>query len=320
MRVLILVITFLYSACSLLAQQSVVPIMSLDTAFIKTGERTTLNISIEYRVDAGELNIQWPVLRDTIPSHIEILEATKVDTQLVDAKEDPYLFVQRCELQITSFDTGYLPIHPLVFMVNGDSVLSNAVLLSVTEPAINAEEDFMDIKPIETVELSFMDWLRENGVLITVVLLALVIVFAAARILGRQKKKAEMNIKISAPEIIIPAHIIALQQIEELNKDGLWQQGKFKVYHSRLNQILREYLENRYGINAMEETTNQILRSLDRIGLESIQKSKLKSCLVLADLVKFAKERPLAQENETAMFNVREFVQLTAETENDHKA
>jgi len=188
-------------------------------------------------------------------------------------------------------------------------------LLLVKEPQIDESQDFMDIKPVEEVELSFMDWLRTNGMLLGLSLLALVFIVFLVRFLSKRQKldKAEGTV-VPVPEKI-PAHIIALTQIEALNKDGLWQQGKVKVYHSRLNQILREYLENRYGIMAMEETTNQILRSLDRIGLESTQKSKLRSCLVLSDLVKFAKEKPLAQENETAMFNVREFVQLTAETE-----
>ena len=314
MKAFLIHIALVFSVLHLAAQSETVAVMALDTTEILIGEPVKLTVEVEYRVDGEIMRIDWPSLKDTLPSKIEILLVSKIDTALFDKQVDPYLFVQRCELQITSFDTGYLPIHPLLFRVNGDSLLSNAVLLHVSEPLVDETADFMDIKPIEEVKLSFMDWLRNNWMWLSLLPVAALLGYFIIRKI-RQKNTEDTALRAPEPEPTIPAHVLALQEIERLSKEGLWQQGKFKIYHSRLNTILREYLENRYGIHAMEETTSQIIRSLDRIGLDVPQKAKLRSCLVLADLVKFAKEKPLAQENETALINVREFVELTASRE-----
>jgi hypothetical protein len=57
----------------------------------------------------------------------------------------------------------------------------------------------------------------------------------------------------------IPAHVIAYEKLEKLKSEKLWQEGKLKAYHSLLTDILREYIENRFKIQALEQTTDEIL-------------------------------------------------------------
>jgi hypothetical protein len=87
------------------------------------------------------------------------------------------------------------------------------------------------------------------------------------------------------------------------------------LYHSRLTDILREYIENRFKIQAMEQTTDEILFGFRNAAVDEESKHKLKQVLSLADLVKFAKEQPLPNENESSLSNVYDFIHGTKREE-----
>jgi hypothetical protein len=128
----------------------------------------------------------------------------------------------------------------------------------------------------------------------------------------RRKKRDEPIIRKIRPSE--PAHIIALRDLDKLKSEKIWQQDKIKLYYTRLTEILRVYIENRYGILAMEQTSNETLQSLLESGFNDNNLfEKLKEILLLADLAKFAKAKPLASENETAMLSSYIFVNETKE-------
>jgi len=62
-----------------------------------------------------------------------------------------------------------------------------------------------------------------------------------------------------------PAHEIAFEQLALLKEKKLWQQGLIKQYYSEATEIFRRYLENRYAMQAMEETTDEILAGLRKL-------------------------------------------------------
>jgi len=111
--------------------------------------------------------------------------------------------------------------------------------------------------------------------------------------------------------IIEPAHIIAQRKLQALKSEQLWQNGAIKEYQSQLTFIVREYLENRYGISALESTTYEILGDLKPIHLSEDWKGKLREMLELADLVKFAKAEPAESTHEKLMGYAIEFVEKT---------
>ena len=88
-----------------------------------------------------------------------------------------------------------------------------------------------------------------------------------------------------------------------------------KQYHSKLTDILREYLENRFKIQALEQTTEEILFGMRNVAVDEESKAKLKRILILADLVKFAKEHPLPNENELSLNNTYDFINGTKREE-----
>jgi len=110
---------------------------------------------------------------------------------------------------------------------------------------------------------------------------------------------------------IIPAHITALAALQKLKEEAIWKEGFYKEFYSILSEILREYLEKRYGLFALELTTDEIIVTLKSVSIDSDSKSRLKQVLFLSDMVKFAKEIPIAPENEQSINNAILFVEST---------
>ena len=97
----------------------------------------------------------------------------------------------------------------------------------------------------------------------------------------------------------------------KLKEEKLWQQGQVKEYQSRLTYIIREYLENRYEVPALESTTEEIQRSLKQVDFDSSWKDKLSNILQVADLVKFAKAKPPVDFHDQVWKEAEDFVLAT---------
>ena len=108
-----------------------------------------------------------------------------------------------------------------------------------------------------------------------------------------------------------PAHEIALEGLHRIESEKLWQQGFTKKYYSELTEIIRQYIERRFSINAMEQTTDEILLHFDATLIAADIKEKLGFILRQADMVKFAKALPFPIENENSMAFAYEFIHVT---------
>ena len=104
---------------------------------------------------------------------------------------------------------------------------------------------------------------------------------------------------------------MALSKLHELRDKKLWQQDAYKQYHIELSDVVREYLEKRYVIKTHEKTSEEIFAALKYMDITEENRNKLRQILLLADLVKFAKERPLPHENEQSIDNAISFVTQT---------
>lgn len=136
--------------------------------------------------------------------------------------------------------------------------------------------------------------------------------------LYRYLTREEEEIIEEEPEIILPAHVIALQKLEQIKAEELWQKGEVKEYHTRLTRTLREYLENRYKMQALESTTGQINEELRRRSeVSESWRSKLRDLLQVADLVKFAKAEPAEVFHTRVLNEAIAFVEETREAEEE---
>ena len=134
------------------------------------------------------------------------------------------------------------------------------------------------------------------------------------------RRQAELN-RVLIEKPIAPADYHALKRIRKIEKEQLWKHGKEKVYQSDLTYMIREYLENRYEIKALESTTEEIKKSL-KGEVSQTQEGELIEILQIADLVKFAKAQPSEDINESFLQRAKSFVNSTKieDTEFDESA
>ena len=117
-----------------------------------------------------------------------------------------------------------------------------------------------------------------------------------------------MRILKSTPKI--PPHEVAMKEIERIKADKNWQKGNLKEYYTELTDVIRIYINNRFGFNAMEKTSAEIIDFLQEEGnKESVE--ELKQLFETADLVKFAKFAPLLNENDMNLVTAIDFINQT---------
>ena len=240
---------------------------------------------------------------------IEVIEVGTMDTV---AKSGEYILEQN--IILTSFDSGYywLPKIPVNFIQsNGEAGQAMTRELPLTVNTIEIQSDSVELAPIKPIieePLKFRDALPFLIGLAIIAFLGGLIYYFVRR---RKLKEAEPE-----PEIKRPAHEIAEEKLEALKAAKLWQQGKVKEYQSELTYIVREYLENRFEINALENTTYEIMRQLkSHKDIKADWSIKLRKMLETADLVKFAKAEPPIDIHAEVMENAYAFVRQTKKIE-----
>lgn len=105
----------------------------------------------------------------------------------------------------------------------------------------------------------------------------------------KNRKTVEIEQEVIIPER--PAHELALEALDALKAKGLWEKGDFKTYQSELTHIIRTYLGKRYKINALGNTTEEILTELKKTDFNNNLRSSVARILQMADLIKFAKAK-----------------------------
>ena len=169
-----------------------------------------------------------------------------------------------------------------------------------------------DLKPQKTLELRFAEFGGYLGIALAVALLLAGVIYLLVRYLHKRGKRISDLFKPAPP---VPAHIVAIEALEKLRNEKLWQNNKHKQYYSGLSDILRTYLAGRFEVGAMEMTTDEIADALREVDIEQKSKMDLLSVLRDADLVKFAKATPEASENELAYDKAFYFVENTKPVE-----
>jgi hypothetical protein len=274
-----------------------------DSTFIKIGEQIHLELILS---QPKSIDVSWTVIPDTL-SKLEIISKGKIDT--ISATDSSFL-VRRQILTVTSFDSGFYVVPPFSFnyRTKGDTALQKAetepLLITVRSIPVDTTKAIKDIKAPVEVPLTWRDFIPYfigAGVLAAVIWL---IIYLRKKL----KKKPVVVIKEKPKR---PAHEIAFEELKKLESEKLWQQGNFKLYHSRLSDIVRAYIEHRYPVTAMELTTEEIMEKIVQVVSNEEAIRNLKSILILADFVKFAKAIPVAYENEQSMKDAYEFINGT---------
>ena len=268
----------------------------LERSNIKIGEQVKLSFELPF--DKNNLSqLVWPRIKDTLIGKVEIVDSSiQKNGKIITAKD--YL--------ITCFDSGTYVLPTLAFVLNADSFFTAPVELIVGSVAVDTTKAIKDIKTIKEVKAKEGDedgFFKKYWYIFVLILIGIGI---GLYYLLRIKKKAE-------PEIVVPAlplHEQLLKDLAELDAKQIWTNNP-KLYYSELTDLLRAYIEKRYGIEAMEQTTLQLSNTLKTSGMNAEAYEIIKSTLELADMVKFAKAIPTPYENQSVMLSAKRFAELT---------
>jgi hypothetical protein len=297
-----LILTLLLAlSCFSANAQTIQPEARLDKTSMPIGDQTVLHISAHM---PAKTDITFPELVDSI-GKVKIVNSLKADT--VADKNNPGLETISHNYTVTSFDTGVYVLPEFTFHTKNGDIKTGTVTLQITAVPVDTTKAFYDIKQPFAVSWTFWDWLKLHWLIITIILAVILITIGIMYYL-QKRPKAEVVVK-AAP--ILPLDTIALNKLYELRDKKLWQQNEVKQYYSELSDVLREYLEKRYQVAALEQTTDEIFTSLKNRDIPQESRKTLKQILTLADLVKFAKEKPEAMENEQSMENAIGFIVST---------
>ncbi len=310
------IITFLFAFCLLpFASISQVEVHAvLDTSKIRIGEQTRLDIYLNYNAKLEKnLSIEWPSFEDTIIKQIEVLSVTKIDTTFPD-KNNPDIIQQHMQLLITSFDSGYYAIPSFKFIINKDTAnkkLTELLMLEVL--SVPTDTSITKVKDIKAPFDEPFDWhwylpYAYWGLAILAALIILIIV------IRKLTKKGPIEIVIDdAPKV--PAHITALETLEKIKQQAIWKDNKTKEYYSEIADTVRLYIEERFKINALELTSDEVIKVFKSQVVDSESKAKLTQILTLSDFVKFAKQIPIEVEHTLTLNNAFDFVKGTKRDE-----
>ena len=280
---------------------------AFDSTRILAGDQIFYTISID---QPSGVNLTTPVFRDTLSKNIEILRGPVIDS--ADSGNGRLRITEK--YLVTSFDSGMYQVAPVYAEVKNPDGLrryySDYARLEVMKyrvaPPDSTSRIYDIIEPYKA-QLT----LREIIKWLIIAMAAAALVWGFFVYMKRFKKG-----KPGIEEVIIhePAHIIAFRELERLRDEELWQKGQLKSYYSRLTEILRQYLENRYKVYSLELTTTETLQALVATGFRRDgEYDRLKLVLTTADLVKFAKYIPDSREPEIHYRNSWEFVEATKE-------
>lgn len=289
--------------------QGVKATAKLDSTMILIGDQVHLRLDVEYPADS---KVNFPNPADSLAQSVEIVE--RVPATITDGNNSRKVWSQ--EYIVTSFDSGMHVIPPFIITVNNngsvDSIKSNALLLQVftlpkLDSLMNALKGPIDIKKPYEAPIIF----KEIAPWLMGILLVAGLIFLIFYALKRRKTNQPLFFIPQKPKE--PAHIIALRELDKIKEEQLWQQGNTKLYYSEITDVLREYIMNRFGISAMEQTSEEIIKSFakDKSLLNEKTFENLKRILFNADLVKFAKYEPLPDENNLALVDSYFFVNNT---------
>ncbi len=270
---------------------------------IRIGDQTRFFLSVHQPVKE---HVNFPKIADTLTGKVQVVNANKPDTAF-DPNDKSKATITQSYI-ITSFDAGTYTIPSYSFGSSEGVLKSDDLMLQVQSVKVDTTKGIYDIRQPIYVSYTFVDWAKDNWYW---VLIPFLVVFAIAGLIVYFKTRPKLQPVVKFVQPLVPPHIIALGKLNEIQSKKLWQQEQTKQYYIELSDVLREYLENRYSIKTQEKTTDEILIELRRVEMTDNNKQVLKELLTLADLVKFAKEKPLPVENEQCMDHAINFVKET---------
>lgn len=308
MKRLLFAILFVLSVTGVATAQNVSVNAEMDSCQRLIGEQARIKLKIG--VDAGKRAL-LPRFDKEIVEGVEIVEKAPTDTQLLN--DGKRLLITE-EYVVTSFDSALYVIPPFEVLVDGIPYYSEELALAVYMMPVDTTnlEMFFPPKDVWAIELTWNDYKSAVGYFLLFILLAALLAWIIVRYISN--KPIIRIVKVKPKQ---PAHVVALGEMERIKSDNSWRaSGNSKEYYTAITDALRVYMNERFGFNATEMTTDEIVTHLLQVkDKESIR--EVRELLETSDLVKFAKFNPPMNENDRNLVSAIDFVNDTKPQEGE---
>jgi hypothetical protein len=275
-----------------------------DTIYI--GDQIYYNVVVVQPLD---LVLDYSFPADTLTESILVLERRGPDSTI--NREGDMVSVS-LGLLITSFDTGFYEIPPFYvsYSKEGEEIryYSDFIPLTVVNtditPADSTEVIFDIVAPYShpLTAREIIPWV------LAVIVIAVAVWYIAGKLRERKTgEEVEQAVKMPTE----PIHIIALRELDRLDRKKLWQQGEIKLFYTSLVFILKQYLSGHFTISCLEMTTGETMEALRYEGLKNDKvRNNLDEIFTTADFSKFARYRPGDDVNSVMTDRAREVIKL----------
>lgn len=252
-----------------------------------------------------DMDIVWADMEKRMTGSFQFISQSSLDS----IAQNRFLTEQRTIL-VTTLDTGWLTFPPVtVYHRNHretwDSTSSPALYTYVSTVNVDMAQGFKPLKPpLGFYKPNFLRW----HYLVIMGITGTFLAFLLYRKIKKERLQRLLRKKLIPPK---SPHDRAMEALKQLDAEQLWQHGHVMDYYGRITYILREYLETGLKIQALENTSAEILRSLKKRSSRNGILDRLSRDLRTADYVKFAKAQPLPEEHQQIMETVIQFVKET---------
>ena len=276
----------------------------IDTLVLLIGEQRELTLDVTC---GSKQKLQMPELRPLQPigdGRVEIVDFLGSDTTRLNDGAQMQV-VQRWT--ITAWDSAFVYLPPFEVQVDGKPYKSKSLALKVVMVPVDTVhvDQFFPPKDIQNNPFSWDDWKPVIAFILLNQLLAIALLWVYSR--WRENKPLIRFIK-RKPKL--PPHQVAMNEIERIKGERKWAEEDSKEYYTQLTDTLRTYIKERYGFNATEMTSSEII---DRLLQEQDEQAlaELRQLFQTADLVKFAKWTTLINENDANLVSAIDFINQT---------
>ncbi len=278
----------------------------IDSAAIVMGSLNHLRVTVDMPSSSQAQLIDFPVLTPGV----EYLEYNGVDVVASDSTSTVNDARTRLKFDFTiqAFDPGEVTIPPFAVLPapGADTAFSNVVTFKVLPVEVDSLATIHPMASIVSAQSRWYDYIPDwliwllAGLAVAAAGVWAYFTFRKHRIVVEERRKP-----------VVPPYELAVQRLNDLQQRHLPENGHEKEYYTRLVDILRDYLQGRFGINAMEMTSTQILKALRDNPQTRMTADEIRAVLSVADFVKFAKVRPLPDDNIRSFNSAISFVEQT---------
>lgn len=277
--------------------------VKIDSLQLFIGQQTDLTLSVTY--DATQKLVMPDIkLGQELVPNIEVVSVGKPDTAVLN--DGKRLTVSQT-YTITPWDSSFYYLPPMQVMVDSQTYESNSLALKVYTVDIDTLHLDQFFPPNGIMELTF-SW--EEWQLVALGLWLLLLMAACIGVLIYHVMHGKPIVRFVRRKKKLPPHQVAMDEIERIKSERKWAEEDSKEYYTLLTDTLRNYIRDRYGFNAMEMTSSEII---DRLISENNEEAldELREIFRTADLVKFAKYSTLINENDANLVSAIEYVNQT---------